>query len=286
MYFKSFPNIYYNFMTDNGEELRVVKDITTNVRLRKKVLELISVYDVYDIQDGETPETIAFNYYGNALYHWIIMLANERYDITTDWPMSYSVLNSYIQDKYNYYTAESWYVSSVSQNRTVVTVYAPSHGLTADTISSSMTNPITVSDMLMTTSSSILNDTIVLPVEGLSSTGTILTGSGDITANTLKIQFDGTISNGTPDGWPVDESITYTWLPYNGLKFNTSNREYLISHYESDKGFVVEPSVADCVPITYYDKEVRANDAKRRIKLVASNVIGVILDDLKTLINT
>ena len=33
-----------------------------------------------DPVDGETPEIVAEKVYGNAEYHWIIMLANDIYD--------------------------------------------------------------------------------------------------------------------------------------------------------------------------------------------------------------
>jgi len=38
--------------------------------------------------------------YGNAQYHWVIMLANERYDYLADWPMTQVALDQYVIDKY------------------------------------------------------------------------------------------------------------------------------------------------------------------------------------------
>lgn len=100
MYFKRFPDIYYECDIGGVEQLKVVKDITLNVRLRKAVLENIVLYDEYDIKDGETPEIIAYNVYGSAEYHWVIMLANERYDYIEDWPMDSRTLDTYIKNKY------------------------------------------------------------------------------------------------------------------------------------------------------------------------------------------
>ena len=77
-----------------------VTDITRNIRFRRDILADITVYDYYDIVEGETPEIVAEKIYGNAQYHWIIMLANDIYDYLSDWPMTYVALEQYIQDKY------------------------------------------------------------------------------------------------------------------------------------------------------------------------------------------
>jgi hypothetical protein len=81
-------------------KLYTVTDITKNVRLRKDILSNISLYDEYDIKDDETPEIIAEKIYGNANYHWIIMLVNERYNYTDDFPMSYRELEKHVTQKY------------------------------------------------------------------------------------------------------------------------------------------------------------------------------------------
>jgi hypothetical protein len=100
MYFKKFPNLIYDFNINGQTEYRRVKDITRNVRFRQQVLESITLYDEYDIVDGETPEVIAEKVYGNANYHWIVMLANQRYDYRTDFPLSQISLDKYIEEKY------------------------------------------------------------------------------------------------------------------------------------------------------------------------------------------
>lgn len=100
MYFRSFPTIFYNFDVNGERQLRAVTDITANVRVRKAILDQVTLYDEYDIQEGETPEIISSKIYGSPFYHWVIMLINERYDAQRDFPMSQFVLDTYIDDKY------------------------------------------------------------------------------------------------------------------------------------------------------------------------------------------
>lgn len=101
MYFQDFPEFLYDFeFTKNKRDALVLTDITRNIRFRRDILANITVYDEYDVVDGETPEIVAEKIYGNAEYHWIVMLVNERFDYRKDWVLSIPRLEEYITDKY------------------------------------------------------------------------------------------------------------------------------------------------------------------------------------------
>jgi hypothetical protein len=100
MYFKDFPKFLYDFNYGTTSKTSVVTDITRNIRFRKELLSSITYYDEYDIVDGETPEIIAEMIYGNAEYHWIIMLVNDRYDYLTDFPLPEQQLTRHIETVY------------------------------------------------------------------------------------------------------------------------------------------------------------------------------------------
>jgi hypothetical protein len=100
MYFSKFPVVFYSFNIGGKEVLKPVKDITNNVRLRTAILENITLFDEYDIKDGETPEIVAAKIYDNSQYHWVIMLCNQRYDYVNDFPRSTRSLEEYVNEKY------------------------------------------------------------------------------------------------------------------------------------------------------------------------------------------
>jgi hypothetical protein len=100
MYFKNFPKFIYEFKSGNTNKTSLVKDITRNIRFRRDLLATVTVYDEYDIVDGETPEIIAEKIYGDPQYHWIIMLANDRYDYIEDFPLAEYQLTKVISSKY------------------------------------------------------------------------------------------------------------------------------------------------------------------------------------------
>lgn len=100
MYFANFPKIVYDFDLASGTNYQIVTDITRNVRFRKQVLENISLYDYYDMNEGETPEIVSEKIYGTPYYHWVIMLANQRYDYINDFPVSQIELDALVAQKY------------------------------------------------------------------------------------------------------------------------------------------------------------------------------------------
>jgi len=106
MYFEKFPKILYDFKNGTTIEYKVVSDITRNVRVLNEILSNITLYDEYDIRDGDTPEIIADKFYGSPMYHWIVMLTNERYDYVNDFPLPIFELEKHIEDKYGFTEVE------------------------------------------------------------------------------------------------------------------------------------------------------------------------------------
>jgi len=131
MYFKDFPKILYEFKVGSNDQTAIVSDITRNIRFRRDILANVSLYDEYDIMDGETPEIIAEKIYGNAEYHWIIMLANDRYDYLEDFPLSSYELEKHITAKYpdneygthHYEDADGYVVNSTASGAVSVSNY-------------------------------------------------------------------------------------------------------------------------------------------------------------------
>jgi hypothetical protein len=253
MYFKDFPNIYYTYNINGKDVLKVVRDITTNVRLRKDILSNITLYDSYDIQEGDTPEIVAAKYYGSSEYHWAIMLANEIYDYREDWPMSQLVLNEYIKTKYNQFDAISWTYSG-----DVVTAVIPDHGITLDG-----TDDVVVNNAYVTITDIITGEQTIELANGLDGTLNITGVLEDSITFTSNGQIEGT--------------------PTGGVSIYTSAREYRTKHYELD-GYIVSADEIGAQPVTYYDYEVSLNDSKRNIKLISPGIVAQIADELKKLI--
>jgi len=130
MYFNNLPIIYYEYDINGQRVLKTVKDVTANVRFRKAILENITLFDEYDMQPGDTPNIIAAKYYGASEYHWVVMLCNQKYDWTEDFPRDYYELEQHIYEKYanpqavhHYENADGFVVDSTTPGAMAVTNY-------------------------------------------------------------------------------------------------------------------------------------------------------------------
>jgi hypothetical protein len=52
------------------------------------------------VKEGENPEDVAFKYYGDAQYHWVILITNNITDRFYQWPMTQPDFEDFLTDKY------------------------------------------------------------------------------------------------------------------------------------------------------------------------------------------
>lgn len=110
MYFSNFPYTYYS--VDDGANVKVVTNITLRAVVNEEIKNNFSLYDEYDVLDGETPEIVADRFYNNPTYHWVILHINDILDPRFDWPLSSASLVSYAQGKYSNIYATHHYEDS------------------------------------------------------------------------------------------------------------------------------------------------------------------------------
>lgn len=101
-YFDKFPLVIYDINKSANRTPQYDLPVNIFVRLRvltEKLNEVFHYYE-YTIKEGETPEILAENLYGNPEAHWIVMMTNNIVDPLYDWPMGYDAYNKYIVNKY------------------------------------------------------------------------------------------------------------------------------------------------------------------------------------------
>lgn len=95
-YFQNLPKVVY---TKNGNSV-LYTNLLARASVRPSILKNPLVYYDYDIQDSDTPEIIAFKYYGDVYRFWMVLLPNNILDPQWDWPMESIVFNNYLEKKY------------------------------------------------------------------------------------------------------------------------------------------------------------------------------------------
>lgn len=97
-YFSYYPKILYD-VEGNGNP-KVITNLLRRVKIKNGLKESASLFDNVEVQNGETPEILADNFYGDQKYYWIILLFNNIKDRFYDWPLDNVQFESYVNDKY------------------------------------------------------------------------------------------------------------------------------------------------------------------------------------------
>lgn len=96
-YFTDFPTVFYEFPDSS---IKQYTDLSIRPAVVDELLNSSGSLEPYQVSDGETPETIAYDLYGDPAMHWTIMLANNIMNLYTDWPKSDSLLRTIVMEKY------------------------------------------------------------------------------------------------------------------------------------------------------------------------------------------
>jgi hypothetical protein len=79
---------------------KLLPDILRRVKPRAGIRSGMFLFDNYDVKDGERPEDIAFKWFGDAEYHWVILMTNNITDRYYQWPLSQPQFAEHLTDKY------------------------------------------------------------------------------------------------------------------------------------------------------------------------------------------
>lgn len=96
-YFNEFPYIRYEFPDSN---IRLIKNLSIRPAVVDDFFDERSNFETYTIQDGDTPETLSYDIFGEVDLHWAIMLPNNILNLYNDWPKTTNQFDKYLIAKY------------------------------------------------------------------------------------------------------------------------------------------------------------------------------------------
>ena len=101
-YFFDFPNIKYAVSANKAgiPNYITIKDYFHLLKPRDDIYREDTIYEEYIVKNGERPDQIAYDYYGDEQYYWIILQINEIVDYWNQWPLSQYELDEFITRKY------------------------------------------------------------------------------------------------------------------------------------------------------------------------------------------
>ena len=100
-YFKYFDTINYDVRgIKNKPTIDSITNILKRVRMKVDFVKYQSFFAMHTIIDGETPEYLAHEYYGDAELHWVVLYAQQMTNPYYDWPLRYYDLKKFVTKKY------------------------------------------------------------------------------------------------------------------------------------------------------------------------------------------
>ena len=114
MYFNNFPTVPYQFPDD---VVRYIKNIGIRPNIVQEFIDDATNLREYIIKDQDTPESIAFDVYGDVNLHWIIILANQITNVYKQWPRDARQLELYLFEKYKNQDDSDGYPHVLSQQQ-------------------------------------------------------------------------------------------------------------------------------------------------------------------------
>lgn len=99
-YFRYFQKVDYDARGEGFTQS--LTNITHFSRIGTSLLDDITFYSYYNIQDGMRPDNVSYELYGTTDYYWTFFLVNQDLkNVYQDWPKSSADLTEFAESKYN-----------------------------------------------------------------------------------------------------------------------------------------------------------------------------------------
>jgi len=102
-YFRELPDLFYQSPLkdrNSSTEYVRVKNLFRRVKLRDDLQNVFTLFNKYEIGEGERPDTIAEDLYGSSDLDWVVMLTAGIINVRDQWPLSDYQLYNYAENKY------------------------------------------------------------------------------------------------------------------------------------------------------------------------------------------
>jgi len=105
-YFRRVPN--FEYVSRNKDEKQIsnydnVKNLFKRGKLREDIFGDLSFFTKYQIVGDERPDNVAYKFYNESSFDWVVLLSNNILNIQTEWPMTQYTFDKYLLDKYGDY---------------------------------------------------------------------------------------------------------------------------------------------------------------------------------------
>jgi hypothetical protein len=293
-YFNYFPKTFYT-SNNSTTGLDSVTNIIARFAFEKGLKENSSAFYKYNIKDSDTPEIIAYKFYGNVERQWVVLLFNDIIDPQFDWPFESNQLITYIDKKYTANGASA--VDDTNMPTYLLRASAgtpPYAALLTESINGRLLGDINNTGSVLASDSRLY--TLYNEGSGGGSSFNYIVNvlRPTISSNTTK--YASLINSKTGITWAMsnyknyykvitttasDGTITINKIQVDGGTWSTISNS--TNTYTTQAGQTVTVAITK-ERQTYYDYEVEENEAKREINLIKAEFIPAIEKEFKKII--
>ena len=246
--FSNFSEVQYTLSTG---KIVTIKDFFKKASVEQESLWGVVDYTYYELEEGERPDIVANNLYGDSDLHWTLFLVND-FSTYGDWFKDSVTLEKFISDK----CRGQWLnASSVSD------------------LITSTTNKFLIGEEIYETS----NENVVGNITDVDLTRKRISVVGDIfSTNSITSRTSGQIVSSnfinrtfTPTSVTEKRDGIHHWVVTDttGVKYKVHN----------------EPASGTFTPVTLQDHEYNLNEEKRKIKIIRPSVIDQVVTEFEEL---
>ena len=102
-YFRELPNVAVSsrlIEKRSSQEYVIAKNIFRRIKILNSISDNVSLYNKYQIYEGERPDTVAKELYANSELDYVVILSAGITNIRDQWPLSNHFLYEYASEKY------------------------------------------------------------------------------------------------------------------------------------------------------------------------------------------
>ena len=101
-YFRELPNLQYQSPYTNrisSSTYVTAKNIFRRMKIRDDLKNIFSVFNKYEIDDGDRPDTVARDLYGKSNLDWVVLITANIINVRDEWPLSDKEVYDYTVSK-------------------------------------------------------------------------------------------------------------------------------------------------------------------------------------------
>jgi hypothetical protein len=285
-FFKHFPIVNYGGAQSNAAALNIISKIA----FQKQVEQSFYTFHPYTIEEGDRPDTIAYFYYGDPGYDWIVYYSNNILDPYHDWYKDSESFKRFVETKYGSITKARQKIKLFRSNYIYDDSYIPAsfyNSLSEQkkrfwTPAQTSGNVITRYERKKEEIRFDNNQTLSLQISGNTSFNQgehVYQVSGGATVSSGILQY----SNSST---AVITHTTGLFSNTMNLKGSDSLSNAVVSSVTNILVSIPSEIQEYFIPITYYEYEEELNEQKKSIRLLDASYVETIQEQFKALLSS